>query len=314
MKRFLIIYFFLSFSVISASAQDIANDFFRNLSKKIEKNDAAKKGNDSIPYINPNGSNTKQNNYFIVDSCILANIHRYLFVVRQDYSLYNSKKKLYYGYNDLDYFGNTYSLGVKCEKFTILSDEAVYPWKYDSKYSDFKDKNLIPQITRTHVLVLDDSVSYDYSELDSVLVVKKTIKDEMFYVADPMTNSQDGLKINTSDSCKSGVLVWIVKKSGDMDKGDIKIDLKCMVKTFDLLGNIAVTPPADCKEVLGCLYLTESGDKEIPYLLSGIAALNNQQWTLYFPFKNFQLESVKGMTKSKDKGRLTEIKPNKVRL
>lgn len=312
MKQSILILFFI-LCAYPVSAQSLIDDFFKGKSKQEQNGDTidCKSSQDSIIFVDPSGKvqNPRKINYSI--NFRKLNVLKKLSIVRQDYSLYNKKKKVYYGYNDQDFFGSTYSLGIKCNEFTILSDEAVYPWKYDSKYSDFKDKKLEPQVTKTQVLILDDSVSYNYSELDSALVVKKAIRDDMFYAAGTLTSSQDGFEINTSDSCKAGVLVWIVKKSGDLEKGDLKVDFRCVAKSFELLGNIAINPPADCKDVLGCLYLTESNNKEVPYLLSGVASLKNQQWTLYFPFKNFQLGSAKEIKKSKEKGRLTEIKPRK---
>ena len=246
-----------------------------------------------------------------VDSTFNAGdiILKNLVILRQDYSLYNKKSDVYYGYNDQDYFGTSFSLAIKCENLTLLFDQAIHPWNYDSKYEDFKDRKLEPQITKTQVLLLSDSVSYNYSELDSVLVEQKAIKNNLLYAGRKLTSSQEGLILNTADTCKTGKLIWLVKKSGDFENGDIKLDFVCVQQNVEMLGNATITPPANIKDILGCLFITDTGKKDAPYCLSGIATLQKQQWVLSFPFKDFKLEPEKEKQKeSKEKGRLTEIK------
>lgn len=246
------------------------------------------------------------------DSTLRHDVFKKLIVIRQDYSLYNKKRDVYYGYNDCEFFGTTYSLGIKCYKFTLLFDEAVHPWNYDSKYLDFKDRKLTPKITKTQFVLLDDSTSYNFSEMDSVLVENNLIKENSLYIADPLTSLQDGIYLNTADTCKNGLLVWVVKESGEYERGNVLFDLRFVPFQAEMAGTIPVTPPSDCKDILGCLYITESVNKDIPYYLSGIATLQNKLWQLCFPFKDFKLGLSKDEKKSKEKGRLTEIrKPKK---
>lgn len=311
MKRLFILYYLVCVSFVNANAQDITKDFFKALPKKDVKSDTIRSGgaNDSIPYINPNGDRVKQNDILIVDSNMIGLIHKSIFILRQDYSLYNRKKNTYYGYNDQGFFGTTYSLVVKCKKFSLLSDEAVHPWKYDTKYLDFKENKLEPQITKSQVLLLDDKISYSYTELDSIFIAQKIIRNDLLYAGKQLTSFQEGLQINCSDTCKTGILVWIVKKSGSLENGDVKIDFKCSRLTVDMFGNVAIVPPSDAKNLIGCVYMTKSGCQENNYLLSGIATLQEQQWVLTFPFKDFKLEEAKEQQKKpKEKGRLTEIK------
>lgn len=312
MKRIIIISILFCVSFVSANAQDITKDFFKTLPKRnSSKVDTVKnrEQKDSIPFINPNGtSSTNKNDVSINDSCINRIVQKSIFIVRQDYSLYNKKKKMYYGYNDQDFFGTTYSLAIKCDSFTLLYDEAVFPWDYDPKYPDFENKKLEPEITKTHILLISDSISYSYTVLDSVLLDNRVIKEDLLYASRPLTNSQDGMLINTSDTCKMGILIWITRKSGDYEKGDIKLDFKYVALDTEMLGNVIVVPPTDCRDIIGCLYMTESGNKENPYLLSGIATQQEQQWMLCFPFKDFQLDTTKEEAKKPiEKGRLTEI-------
>ena len=50
--------------------------------------------------------------YFSIDL-----IKNSFFLLRQDYSLYDKRKKKFYGYNDQGKFGTTYSIGIKCKGF-----------------------------------------------------------------------------------------------------------------------------------------------------------------------------------------------------
>ena len=273
---------FKAFVVFSAFLFFSNNCFSQSNFKLKDLEEMIEKGNYKLGRIN-------------VDSAWINDISKYFVILRQDYSLYNKKNDVFYGYNDQDFFGTTYSLAIKCEDFTLLIDEAVHPWNYDSKYEEFKNRKLEPQITKTQVLLLNDSVSYKYIELDSVLEDQKVIKENQLYAGRKLTSTQDGMMLNT--------------KSGDLEKGDIKLNYACVVQNGEMLGNLIITPPADCKDILGCLYFTNSGKKDNPYCLSGIATLQKKQWVLSFPFKDFKLEAAKEQQKKpKEKGRLTEIK------
>ena len=303
----------LSFGIctFNLNAQSFIEDYFKTKSKQEQRDDSSKNGEkqDSIIFVDPSGNVRKPaNNQINIDTQDLELSNR-LYIIRQDYSLYNKRTKVYYGYNDQDQFGTTYSLGVKCNNFTMLFDEAVHPWSFDSKYDNFKDRKLDPVITKTQILLLNDSVSYTYTELDTAIVTPKVIKEGVVYAGKKITSSQDGMILNTSDTCKVGLLVWIEKKSGSFEKGDIKLGYKFVPMQIDMVGSVNINPPVGSKDILGCLFISESSDTNIPYYLSGIATCQKQQWILSFPFNGFTLESAKQDTKQAvEKGKLTIIK------
>ena len=244
-----------------------------------------------------------------VDSTWIQNLGQNLVILRQDYSLYDKKKKKYYGYNGNDEFGTTFSLGIKCNGFTILMDEAVNPWNYDSKYPYFQENRLTPQITKSRFLLLDDSLSFKYTELDSVVIAKQDIKPDMLYVGNSLTTNQRGFIVNTSDTCTVGVLAWIVNKNGTAEKGDLKIEVVTTTFNMPSVGNVAIVPPSNVKDVIGCLYIARSDKSCQPYTLAGVACSRNEQWTLFFPFKDFKYDdSVKKENVPVEKGKLTEIR------
>lgn len=313
-KRFLLI---ISFGVCTfqMNAQSLINDFFKTKPKQEQKENPSNNGDtqDTIIFVDPSGNVRRPHKFQVkIDTQRLDLLNR-LCVLRQDYGLLDKRKKILYGYNDQDFFGSIYSLGVKCNQFTLLFDEAVHPWKYDGKYENFKDKKYEPTITSTQFMMLDDSVSYTYTEMDSALVNPKVIKEDLIYAGKKLTSVQDGMILNTTDTCKIGLLVWIEKKSGTFEEGDIKLDFKYVPMQMDMVGNVNIFPPVGSKDILGCLYITESQNSDIPYYLSGVAICQRQQWVLTFPFKGFKFESAKqDNKKTEEKGKLTIIKqPNK---
>lgn len=229
----------------------------------------------------------------------------HLFLLRQDYSLYDKKKKTYYGYNGNDQFGMTYTLGLRCKGFNILLDEAIHPWVYDANYKEFQEKRLEPVITSSHYLLFNDSVNNGYVEMDSVVCAKQTIRENFFYASSPFVSMQDGFTLNTADTCKTGFLVWVVNEGGDIETGQFKMDLKYSIVKAEMFGSINIVPPVASDSIIGGFYLTGSGNKDCPYLLTGIAIMRDERWTINFPFKGFKFETS---PEKKEKGRLTEIK------
>jgi len=239
-----------------------------------------------------------------LDSIYMAKLKRSIFVLQQDYSLYDKKKKKYYGYDGEDYFGRTFSLGLKCENFNILMDEAVHPWMYDTKYESYKEKNLVPEITGSKYFFINDSTSSIGAELDSIFAIKDPIKDDFFYTSGPFLTDQENFTINVADTNRVGVLVWVINESGKINSEQLKIGLKYSTLRTEMIGTVSVTPPVSKESVIGGFFLTESGKKDNPYSLSGIVVLRNGTWNLHFPFKNFSV----GVNKKKEENKLTEIK------
>ena len=242
-----------------------------------------------------------------LDSTLQLFVKESLFILRQDYSLYDKRKKKFYGFNDQEQFGTTYSLGIKCKQFNVILDEAVRPWRYDENYLQFKSDKLMPVITASKYLLLNDSITALYNNLDSIVLPRQTIKENAFYASKPFTNSQGGIEINIADTCSCGYLVWILKEDGRFEKGNVRISLKTVKTNIDMVGNITLTPPTQSSEILGALFLTSNDDSPAKFYLGGIATKEVDEWILHFPFKGFELRTGKQGPKA-SKGRLTEIK------
>lgn len=241
------------------------------------------------------------------DSTSLEIIMNNLFILRQDYCLYDKRDDEYYGYDDNDFFGTTYSIGLKCKGFNILSDVAVRPWEYDDKYDKFKSKKLIPEITRSKYRFVNDTTSHRFTPSDTVIIKSKTIQEDLYYTTSPFVGSQEGFILNTQDTCKTGTLVWVVVEKGNIESANMKVSLELSSFETEMYGSITVTPPAN-KKVIGGLFITKTQGTDIPFYLAGILSKKANSWVLEFPFKGFKEEGSETLTKL---GKLTRIKKPK---
>lgn len=240
----------------------------------------------------------------IADSLVMSK----LFLLRQEYSLYDKKKKKYYGYDGKDHFGAIYSVGLRCKGFNILFDEAVNPWNHDENFSEFSGKNLVPVISASKYKLLSDTICHKYVAYDTIVVSTQAIKDDFLYASKPFTAAQDGFTVNKADTCKTGVIVWICAQKGNIQDDNAEIKLLYTYINAEMFGSISVNPPAEATNIIGAIYLTKSDDASSKqYDLSGIVIHKDDMYMLRFPFKDFQyLKEEK--KEIKKKGKLTEIK------
>lgn len=306
MKRIVSIFVALTLMLSSAYAQGIVKDFFKSQNKKGVKTDSLRASLDTIPYITPEGQVISNGDLDIkMDSAQLESVMNSVFILHQDYCLYDKKKKKYYGYDDNEMFGTSVNFSIKCKDFNLLFDSSVRPWEYDDKYPEFKAKNLEPYVTASKYLFVRDSIVEQLITLDSIVQPIKTIKAGLVYASKPFANQNEGLVINNADTCKAGVIVWVVKET--KDNGSVcNISLEQTVFKGNMLGTTTVSCPVKGKDIMGGFYLTFSEESNMPYL-NGVVTLKEENWQLSFPFKGFKFTEEKKEQKPK-LGRLTEIK------
>ena len=302
----------LSCATINVNAQDIVKVFFKSQSQiKNAGSENPGANSDSIPYIivDPSGNIISTPPEIKIDTTSLFSLRQHLFVLKQDYCLYDKRKKKLYGYNDKEQFGTTYSLGIKCNGYNVISNQAVEPWKYDEHYNEFKSDKLEPVLSDSRYLLLDDSETSGYVGFDSIVTAVQTIKDNYIYATNPFTSLQYGIDVNSTDTCKTGVLIWVWVKTGSLEDGDIAVDFDIVPTKIEMFGSVVVNPPHRDKEILGCLLVTKNDECDSKWFLSGLADCRDDKWTLYYPFKGFKF-NPNGQNTSSVKGRLTEIKPS----
>ena len=241
------------------------------------------------------------------DSIYREIIMNNLFVLRQDYSLYDKRDDEYYGLDDNDFFGTTYSIGLKCKGFNILTDVAIRPWEYDGNYENFKSKKLVPEITSSKYRFVNDSTSHRFTQSDTVITTNRKIKEDSYYSSAPFIKSQEGFILNTQDTCKTGILVWIIIEKGRIESADMKVNFDFSSFETEMFGSVSVTPPAN-KKVIGGLFITKSQETDIPFHLAGLLSQKDNSWVLEFPFKGFNDEGNETLNKT---GKLTRIKKTK---
>ncbi len=307
MKKILII-FILSVGMCPyASSQNLVKDFFKSQSQKGNRIDTLNTDgiNDTILYVDPNDASTHRRIATLIDSSDLQTIRKYIFLLRQDYCLFDKKKKKYYGYEGMEMFGSTYSIGLRCNNFNILMDEAIHPWEYDDNYNSFKNQKLEPVITDSYFSLIDGNDSSYYVKTESALTATRIVKENYVYQSAPWVSNQEGFAINTSDTCKTGIIVWVINEKSSSKDEHPKVELKSTLIKGEMYGSINVIPPVNSSKILGGIYLTKTTKEDFPYLLTGVVTQRDEKWTLQFPFKNFHAERTKDQPKI---GKLTEVK------
>lgn len=243
-----------------------------------------------------------------MDSSTLSMVRNNIFLLRQDYSLYNKKKKKYYGYEGQNQFGTTYSIALKAKGYNIIFDESVHPWNYDNKYKEFASNTLSPVLSSSSYQLINETMYSEYLPADSLITATQTIKENFLYVSKPFIETQDGFLINNADTCKSGVVVWVCISKGSIEDENASVKLLQTFVRSEMFGSIPVYPPSNAKNVVAALYFTKSEiTSERNYSLSGIVLQKDGKYMLTFPFKNFKYKKEETAI-SKKVGKLTEIK------
>lgn len=229
-----------------------------------------------------------------------------LFIIHQEYKLQDVEAKKTYGLDGKNYFGETYSLGVKMTGGYYISDKVVHPWNYDSNFDKYRnDPKYAPIIAAREYKSLKDS-TYSLLPID-----EKSLKDSLensFIRIENNTIFEDkGFQTDTCSGKKEGWLVWVVTSEPVAKNPDAPISLVSYRKELVIeveKENYEIENPSFNKEITGGIYIvpeiTQIG--QITFQLAGFLQFENNKWKVIKIVENPTIE------KSNPKNELTPLK------
>jgi len=133
------------------------------------------------------------------------------FVIRRCYQLQDTAEKTptYFGWNNLPYFGETYTIGIKIPEGYYFTDKAFRPWMYDGKFADYAGSSrYVPVLSAGSYRLPEDTVYQVFP--DSGIVIKEMSTHRVYVAQDTALFGQKGFSVDYTDGVKKGWLVWVV--------------------------------------------------------------------------------------------------------
>ena len=207
-----------------------------------------------------------------------------VFIVRRCYRLQDTTTDppSFFGWQNMDYFGETFSLGIKVVDGYLLGDSAVRPWEYDDKFKKHAQKErFVPVLSTSEYKTLDDT---GYKPLPFREITTKEISAGRVYLAqDAAVFNQKGFSVDYSDGNKKGWLVWLVsdKPVEGQDHPAVTFMIYRSELTFERdKESYEVNIPATDKQPFGGFYvlpeITDIG--QINFRLAGALHNENGKW------------------------------------
>lgn len=85
-----------------------------------------------------------------------------LVIIKQQYRL--EKDGTWWGNDGLDYFGQTFSLGIKVSGGMLFTSTVMYPWEYDSNFANI-DKDYTPYVYNSYMTAISSN-SFERTNLE----------------------------------------------------------------------------------------------------------------------------------------------------
>lgn len=213
-------------------------------------------------------------------------VEKGFFMSKQSFQICDRESGELFGLNGKKEFGIQYTIGVKVSGGYVLTDMAVRPWVYNSKFDKYKDK-YDPVFYEAMYSELGGKPKYE--PLDYSLTNQEELTDEALYLFSSGTFNQTGFVVDTDAGEKNGWVVWfIAKKDADFEKSvdinytifrqDIKVgegqefsDIEMPTTEQTVMGGVYVVP-----------YYPNAG--VIEFRLCGFIAKVDNSWKIICPF------------------------------
>ncbi|MDR2971641.1 MAG: hypothetical protein LBU83_06925 [Bacteroidales bacterium] len=207
-----------------------------------------------------------------------------VFIIQRCYQLQDTTAEtpVYYGWNNLPYFGETFSLGIRTTDGYYFNNKAYHPWNYDAKFEEYEQSNqFAPIISASRYKMADDSI---YKTLPFKDIPITEISTHRFYLAqDSVTFNKKGFSVDFSNGVKKGWLVWLVTDKPLEEKNDqtptfiiyrSELNFEQGKETYE------IKDPATQKAIVGGFYIVPEVNEigKITFHLSGLMNNENDKW------------------------------------
>lgn len=198
-----------------------------------------------------------------------------LFIINQKYCLADDSMR-YFGRGNRDYFGQTISVGVKCDNGYVADIKAVAPHKFDPDFNAYADR-YTAKIKKTEYCMIDDTMSktlpYSETGIDTI------VADHLFYYSSNVFENK-GFMVDNTNGEKNGWLIWVlsdVNRTG-YSMQVVRANLRFMRGETEY--KIERIKSADNKKILGGVFVIPDNTAigQVTFKLGGIIGKNGEQW------------------------------------
>lgn len=221
-------------------------------------------------------------------------VARTYFLSKQAFRISDKENGNLYGLKGHEEFGTQFSIGIKFSNGYILTNKAIQPWQYDSRFTKYKEKYIPVPYTSTYT-ELGKKVNY----VDISIANPVALCDSSLFMFNSGAFGRKGLEIDTTKGQKDGWLVWMTadrnlnfEQTSDVgflvEKKAITVDKPKQVIDID-------APKYQTDSIIGAIYVVpvypEIGT--IVFKLCGIAIENEGKWQLACPFVGMTFDEPK---------------------
>ena len=207
-----------------------------------------------------------------------------VFIIHRYYQLQDTTAQtpIYFGWQNQNWFGETYSLGIKTKEGYYLMDQAVRPWMYDKKFEQYAQSDRLVPVISTSEYKMPEDTSYTALPYSNV-IVKEIYTHQLYLAQDTTTFHQKGFSMDLCEGAKKGWLVWlVVNNSLEQDNSQT---LSFLIYRLELTfeqgkGRYQIATPSTNKHIVGGFYLlpeiTDIG--QITFYLTGMLQREEGTW------------------------------------
>ncbi len=238
-----------------------------------------------------------------------------LSIVRQQFRLERNGK--FYGKNNLPYYGETYSLGVKISGGELLQNQVVFPWESDSDYKRVNQaSNYKPVYFWSYQRALSDS-AFSATELElGTEYVRLLSKDSLLFMHTD-EKSDFGLIVDDIPGEKSGYIIWAY--TNNITDSAMQVSLKQYpLKIVACQDSLVSVKPKDPDNILGGIYVIPTIERTgvIRIKLAGVCSrIKTKEWVICLLTKedNREINKKKKSSSKSQKESLDGAEPTPIK-
>lgn len=203
-----------------------------------------------------------------------------LFITKTNFQICDKETGELFGLNGHKEFGTQYSVGIITTDGIVLTDKAIRPWIYNSKYKKYSEK-YDPVFGDSQYRNLEKDAKYDSLALN--ITSQQILVDSAYYKYEALSFEKKGFKICNGYEETIGWIIWVSADSeeklfdGKLDFQTTKIKVQQSSKK-----PILVDCPVDNQKFLTGLYLvpTVSSAGVIKFSLGGLISVDGEKYIL----------------------------------